>query len=783
MKCMNKRIHRYNIGIVIILLLLSFPVASSAQIDMDKQLSDRKQKKEEYDDSDKDRHGGNLISYYLVKRLGDKRTAPLDTIRLNYFHRAFIEGLSIAEAYGGTYASPYQSKVYFDRPLNRWDEFYFINPYHHLIHRGERQQWYNTKVPYSLLKYTSSGSDRNKEQNLGFKFSSNLGPKWSLGGDFDLDYANGFYGSSMSNNITYRIFGSYEGDRYKAYASIGNTNTVNQENGGVTDPRFITNPNDFIDGKRKLLPKDIPTKYKSTWNRVVYGEGRFNHRFSLGFYREVDEKGNFIEKSKPEVKKEMETPSLLEPTPTPDNIETADSIPVTPSLPTPVVNDSTSVATPEEPEVINDLPANPELQKSNPPVRKRAGKSSGLQENESEEDKEEKKEAKKKFIAVTSFFHDFSYQKGRRSWVSQDPIFEELYPEPILPKPSGAKFFPNDRFSALKISNTVGVELVEGFHKWAKMGIAAFVAHDFEHYIQPLINREDAERLEIPIEIIEQKENTTYLGGRLSSNSFKHFGYYVWGQVGVAGTQVGEIEISGEVNTNFQILKKDIHAKATIDFLNSYPSYFLRRYKASLHEWNQDLSMIKLMRVGGELVIPFTQSRVHANFETLQNPIMVNQLSQPEQVKTNTRVLAVGLDQKLSWRFLNLENSVVWQKSSNPEITPLPEWALYSNFYFRLLIAKVMTMQLGVDAKWHTAYHAPYYEPSTQLFKPQTEVTIGGNAPLLSVYANVHLKRARFFLKYYNVGALFLRPSHFTMPNYPLYPPTLRLGVIVDLRN
>ena len=51
------------------------------------------------------------------------------------------------------------------------------------------------------------------------------------------------------------------------------------------------------------------------------------------------------------------------------------------------------------------------------------------------------------------------------------------------------------------------------------------------------------------------------------------------------------------------------------------------------------------------------------------------------------------------------------------------------------------------------------------------------------LYVNAHLKRARFFVKYYNVGALLFKPSHFTMPNYPLYPPVLRMGVAVDLRN
>lgn len=152
-------------------------------------------------------------------------------------------------------------------------------------------------------------------------------------------------------------------------------------------------------------------------------------------------------------------------------------------------------------------------------------------------------------------------------------------------------------------------------------------------------------------------------------------------------------------------------------------------------------------------------------------------------MSTNTRILAIGLEQKLSWKILNWENSIVWQKSSDQSITPLPELSAYSNFYFRFLIAKVMTLQLGIDAKWHTAYHAPYYEPSTQLFRPQSEILIGGGIPLLNAYANLHLKRTRFFLKYYNVGALITNPNNFSMPMYPTYPPVLRLGLAIDLRN
>lgn len=734
---------------VLVLIALSLAgVDASAQIDMERQLKERAEEKDTYDDSDRDRHG-NFHTFYLTPRTGDMKNAWADTLVLNYYHRAFVEGLSVAESYTGTQASPYESKIYFDRPLDRWGEFYFTNPYNHLIRRGQRMQWYDTKVPYTFLKYHTVGSGEEKEQNFTFNFSTNLGKRWSLGGDVDIDYANGYYGATNSKNVTYRIFSYYRGNRYQAYASIGNTNTVNQESGGVTDMRYITHPDEFNEGRRALLPKDIPTKYKSTWNRVIFGAGRFYHKYSLGFYRELDSDGNVKET-------QSDTPPVALPdsiAPLPANAEVqSDTIPATPA------------------------------ERSN--VRKRAGKSSGQAEAPVDEDEKKEEKENRVFVPVTSFFHDFQLEKGHRAFLSLDPAFEKEYPNPIIPKPSGARFFPNDTFDALKISNTLGVELMEGFHKWAKMGIAAFVSYDHEQYTQPLMNWEDAMRLKIDnIETLKAVENTVYVGGRINSNSFKYFDYYVWGQVGVAGAQAGKIEIKGELNTRIPLFKKEVGLSATVDLLNTRPSYFLRHYKASLHEWNQELSMIQLLRIGGELNIPFTKTRVHVGLETLQNPMVANEKGQPVQVNTNTRVLAVGLDQTLSWKILNWENSIVWQKSSDQSITPLPELAVYSNFYFRFLIAKVMTLQLGVDAKWHTAYNAPYYEPSTQLFRPQTEVMIGGGVPLLNAYANVHLKRTKFFLKYYNIGALITRPNNFSMPMYPTYPPVLRLGLAIDLRN
>lgn len=750
------------------LLILSLLAATnvSAQIDIDRQLRERREKKDNYDDSDRDRIG-TFHSFYLTPHIGDLMPAPVDTMMLNFQHRAFIEGLSVAEAYLGTNAGPYQSKIYFDRPTNRWGQFYYTLPYGHLFRRGPRMQWYDTKTPYTLLKYLTAGNNEQKEQNFTFTFSSNLGKEWSLGGDVDLDYANGFYANTASKNFTYRLFSYYRGKRYQAYASVGNTNTVNQESGGITDMQYITHPENFEDGRRTLLPKDIPTRYKSTWNRMIYGSGRLHHKYNFGYYQ-----GESNQK-KATHSDEAPLEEIVEETMT-----------------GPVLNDSTAILADSIPTLTPEMPTDsivpaPVPQEA-PKVRKRLGKSVGQAEipNEGEDAETEKPEDNRIFVPIANIFHDFSLEHGTREFVSLDPKFDKDYPDPPIPRPSGARYFPNDSFYALNISNTIGIEMLEGFRKWVKMGISAFVAHDYRKYSQPLMNWEDATRLEIDeVEKNAATEHTVYAGGRISSSSFKYFDYYALGKVGVAGAQAGEILVKGQLNTRIPLFNDTVAIGAKVDFQNVKPSYYLRKFKASLHEWDRDLHMIQVLRVGGSMNIPFTNTRLYVDFETLQNPITPNVNGVPTQYEGNTRVLAVGIDQALRWKIINWENSVVWQNSSRKDIMPLPEVSVYSNLYLQMLIAKVMTLQIGIDAKWHTGYYAPYYEPSTQAFRPQEDIIIGGKAPLLNVYANAHIKRARFFLKYHNIGALIFRPDHFTMPNYPLYPPVLRLGIAVDLRN
>ena len=761
--------------------IIGIPYGYAQGIDMDKQLEERSHLDQHIQDNDRDRHG-NLFSSYLMLRTGDPRPAFIDSVQLNAFHYSYVEGLSPVEAYTGTQASPFLTMSYFDRPVDRWNQFYFTMPYRHLMWTGERLRFFDTKVPYSYLYYLTGGSGDEQEQNFQALITTNLGKSFNVGVEVRIDNAGGIYAQTASHNISYRVFGSYTKERYEAYLSVGNTNVVNQESGGITDMRYVTNPDDFQEGRRQLLPKDIPTKYNNIWNRVTFGEGKLHHRYRFGFYEELDEKGNVLQKGKSNASL---LDGLFKKKSSKAKADTL-KVPATDSIPA-VMKDSIASESfaPTSPADSLSLSQGETLQSpQSPQPKKRVGKSQGqAAPADGEGEGEKEKKPIRRFVPVAAIYHDFSYQRGTRAFVSQDLNLLNEYPNPILPRIEGAKYYPHDTFNATKISNALGIELLEGFKSWVKMGMSAFVAFDYEEYHQPLIQKEDATRLGVDFEELSSKEHTTFVGGRVSSDSLKYLKYYLWGQVGVEGTHAGEIDIRGNIGTSFKLFGKELSLDAHASFLNTIPSYFLKTYRGTLHEWNNDFTPMQTLRIGGDFRFPFTGTHLYANVETIQNPIYAGLDAKPAQKTGNFRVMGVGLDQKLSWKVLNLELTGLWQTTSDAEVAPLPMLSLYGNFYFKFLIAKVMDLQIGVDAKWHTKYHAPYYEPTTQLFLPQKEVEIGGTTPLMTVYANAHLSRARFFVRYYNVGSLFLRPNNFTMPYYPSYPALLQLGVVVDLKD
>ena len=117
---------------------------------------------------------------------------------------------------------------------------------------------------------------------------------------------------------------------------------------------------------------------------------------------------------------------------------------------------------------------------------------------------------------------------------------------------------------------------------------------------------------------------------------------------------------------------------------------------------------------------------------------------------------------------------------------PLPALNLFSNLFLKFKIAKVLSVEFGGCATFFTKYEAPDYLPQIAQFAIQqnaeSRIKIG-NYPYIDVYANMHLKLARFIVSMSHINAGSGSKEYFLTPHYPTNTRILRFGISWNFYN
>lgn len=226
-------------------------------------------------------------AYRLSTLLGEPYEAPMDTFKLNFANTTLVEYNSLAVGYLANVGSAAQTKMFFERKEAR--DFIFADPYEYYITDPQNAEYYNTKIPYTNILYTTEGGGDSKNERLKGTLTMNFGKKINVGGDVDYIYSRGQYKNNGNKLLSYRLFGSYQSDRYGIYGYLSNYNFLTYENGGLANDSVITNPDDYFDGGRQQNdPKTYPIRYNvKAWNRVRGKQYFFSQRANFGFEREV----------------------------------------------------------------------------------------------------------------------------------------------------------------------------------------------------------------------------------------------------------------------------------------------------------------------------------------------------------------------------------------------------------------------------------------------------------------------------------------------------------------
>ena len=364
------------------------------------------------------------------------------------------------------------------------------------------------------------------------------------------------------------------------------------------------------------------------------------------------------------------------------------------------------------------------------------------------------------FVPVTSFIHTMKVERARHKFSSAKET-EGQYPNAYFNEVAS-----RDSTTAFSVKNVFGIALLEGFNKYAKAGLTAYISHKFSRYeLMDTLSRTNFDEQEI------------FVGGELA----KTLHYNVNGEVGIMDKALGQFRVNADLDLNFRLWKDTVNFYARGYVSNTLPSFYMRHYHSNHYYWdNENMDKEFRTRVEGELNISRWKTNLRAGVENIKNYTYFNQNAMPAQESGNIQVLSATLKQDFRLGILHLDNEVTWQKSSNETVLPLPQLSLYHNLYLLAKIAKkVLTVQLGADVRYFTKYNAPAYTPAIQQFHLQAaddQVEIGGY-PIVNVYANLHLKRTRIFAMMYHVNAGMGKGNYFLVPHYPINPRLFKIGI------
>ena len=392
------------------------------------------------------------------------------------------------------------------------------------------------------------------------------------------------------------------------------------------------------------------------------------------------------------------------------------------------------------------------------------------------------------FVPVTSFIHTLQVDLNGRKYISYDDEQNQKYFE--------HNYLGNDSIDKTRrssIKNTIGISLHEGFNKWAKAGLTAFMSYEYRNFTL-------TDTTDVPKErrLEHYKESVLSIGGQLSKRQGKLLHYNVLGELAIAGEDAGQFNIEGNGDLNIPLFGDTVRLEANAFIKNQNPVFYFRHFHSKHYWWNNDdLSKIMRTRLEGKLSFDKWGTTLRAGVENIKNYTYLANTSVPvkdsegkilsfknnaavEQYTGNIQVLSAVLQQKFKFGILHLDGEVAYQKSSKQDILPLPELSMYGNLYIKTGLAKkVLQLELGADVRYFTKYYAPDYSPAIGQFynqNPEDKIEIG-SYPIINVYANLHLKRTRFFVMMYHINQGSGRSRYFLAPHYPVNPKMIKFGL------
>ena len=732
-----------------------------------------------------------LKVWTIDERFGDRKPAVPDTLSYMYMNSNLTYGKRGEYNTLGNLGSPRQNRIFIDRPAT--SEFFFLDPYDMFIVQPNNFQFTSTLSPITVLSYNTAGNRNNGEDRFKAIFAVNAGKEWGFGFKFDYLYGRGYYSNQSTSHFNYSMWGSYLGERYQAHLLLSLNHQKVAENGGIANDAYITHPESFRDSYSE---EEIPTILKQNWNRNDNQHVFFNHRYSLGFFRKVpmteeeikakqfalkSQKAQEAQQDKDKARRRAKAKGEK------FDEEAYDKEKRSAGRPDDAViaGDASQVkATAENANANERMTVNLEdsIQMANLKKQDALAKDST------------QKWMKEEYVPVTSFIHTVRFDNYRRIYQAYDTP-TDFYAQNYFNYGTVANDTIYDATKHWSLKNTFAVALLEGFNKWAKAGLKAFLSYELRHYALPSMITPSGSTVAFYNGDKTWNQHDISVGGQLLKTLGKTFHYDVSAEAWLAGSRAGQFHVDGHAELGFPLLGDTVQLAATAFFHRSAPSFYMQQYYGKHYWWDNSLDQQIHSRILGEFSLKKTRTKLHVGYDVLKNYtyfgiqndrvksgdnylVQYNDLN-VRQSSSPINLLTLQLQQDFRLGIFNWQNVLTFQKSSKAEILPVPTFNAYSNLFIRFKIARVLDVDLGVDGRYFTSYYAPEYIPGIGTFGIQetdASRTKIGNYPHLNAYANFQLQHTRFYVMFTHVNSAD-GGKYFYTPHYPLNQRVLQFGI------
>lgn len=389
------------------------------------------------------------------------------------------------------------------------------------------------------------------------------------------------------------------------------------------------------------------------------------------------------------------------------------------------------------------------------------------------------------YIPVVKFVYAMDWKRGRHNFLNLQATEAQKFWRNTYFNDSETR----DRTTYSALSNTVGIQMLEGFKPWVKFGLSAYLTYENRRYTQfKADSLTDASGTLTPLPEFygsmkhKASQNLLWAGGRIDKSNGKHLTYAAEAKFGIMGDVAADLLLSGEATGRFRLFGDTVMIGAKVSFRNDEPGYLLNHYISNHFIWDNDFGKKRSLDIGGSLTIPWTNTRLDIAFSNVQNLIYFDSVSMPRQAGKSIHVFMARLHQELHFGIWNWNNTLTYQACTDQNTLPLPALSIYSNMYLSFRAFRVLQMQIGVDCDYYTRYNGYSYQPATTVFTLQNGPKVG-NYAFCNAYITAKLYRTRFFVLWSHVNQGWFGNNYFAMPGYPLNPRRLQFGLSVDFAN